>query len=142
MKVCINVMQKFVGNKLQLAHTIFCVTCTQNFMHVHTQTHTTQLYAYTHACTHRQTLAYMHALTQHAHAQMYKCTHIYTKVKPSTAVTNRSCGCLCNQAGTLSWCRTNPPGDKTCTSHIPHKRWCQYTLTCTILYITVVLYMS
>ena len=32
MKICVNVTQKFVGNKLQLCHTNFCVTCTQNFL--------------------------------------------------------------------------------------------------------------
>ena len=32
MKFCVNVTQKFVGNKLQLFHTNFCVTYTQMFL--------------------------------------------------------------------------------------------------------------
>ena len=32
MRFGVNVTQKIVGNKLQVSHTNFCVTCTHNFL--------------------------------------------------------------------------------------------------------------
>ena len=44
MKFCVTGTQKFVGYKLQLSHTRYCVTCTQPFLQC--------IYSYNHAVCH------------------------------------------------------------------------------------------
>ena len=88
---------------------IYC-TWLVNFYQVITQTHYTHtIYMYTHTYTHMHRHRYMHRYRQtHTH------THTHTQKK-------KACSCHLHghaympvhQAGTVSRCRANPPGDGT-----------------------------
>ena len=90
---------------------IYC-TWLVNFYQVITQTHYTHtIYMYTHTHTHMNRHRYMHRYIQ---TDRQTHTHAHTQKK-------KACSCHLHghaympvhQAGTVSRCRANPPGDRT-----------------------------